>query len=240
MHIVHGAFCTDCQSTDWKIDGFLRTLWYLFHDSPARREDFTTVTGSSVFPLKFSATRWVENEKVAQRPIEIWPNIEWYIAHVLKETKSKHPISASFTTVQKATKDPLLVAKLQVFVHIAKVLKPFLVKYQNGAPMVMFLGEDPQDTCQKLMDKFVKKFILDSADTAYNVAHLDVLDTKNHRSALDTDIGFATEAVLTNLVKKKAVGVCQVFVKSYTQDCGEKSLEYKHVRSLLPESKEDG
>ena len=117
----------------------------------------------------------------------------------------KRSTSASFTTVQKATKDPLLEAKLQVFVYIAKVLKPFLLKYQTDAPIIMFLGEGLQDTCQKPMQKFVKKSILDSADTAYKVAHLDVLDTKNHRSASDTDIGFATKAILTNLAKRKAV-----------------------------------
>ena len=161
---------------------------------------------------------------------------------MLKETQSKHPTSGSFTTVQKATKDPLLVAKLQVFLYIAKVLKPFLLKYQTDAPMMLFLGEDLQDACQKLMQKFVKKSILDSADTVYKVAHLDVLDTKNHRSASDIDIGFATKAVLTNLVKKKAVSdggflnsrwsVSSSF-KSYTQDFGEKSLMYKLVRSLF-------
>ena len=63
LHVAHGAFCTGCQSTDWKIDSFLRALWYLFHDSPARREDFTAVTGSAVFPLKFCATRWVEDKQ---------------------------------------------------------------------------------------------------------------------------------------------------------------------------------
>ena len=88
LYVVHGAFCTGCQSTDWKIDGFVRALWCIFHDSQARREDFTAVTGSTVFPLKFCATRWVEDEKVAQKAIEIWPNIEQYTAHVLKETRA--------------------------------------------------------------------------------------------------------------------------------------------------------
>ena len=115
---------------------------------------------------------------------------------------------------------------------------------------MMFLGEDLQDTCPKLMQKFVKKSILDSANTAYNLAHLDVLDTKNHRSASDVDIGFATKAVLTNLVKKKAVserGVLEFkmehvkfFDKSYTQDFGEKSPEVQTCqKSLFPESQED-
>ena len=37
--------------------------------------------------------------------------------------------SASYSTIQKVTKDVLVPAKLQVFVYISKVLKPFLVKY---------------------------------------------------------------------------------------------------------------
>ena len=51
LHAVHAAFCTGCKATDWKIEGLLRALWYLFHDSPARRDDYTIVTGSTVFPL---------------------------------------------------------------------------------------------------------------------------------------------------------------------------------------------
>ena len=78
--------------------------------------------------------------------------------------------------------------KVAGFVYIAQVLKPFLLKYKTDAPMMMFLGEDLQDTCQMLMQTFVNKSILDSAGTAYKVAHLDVLDTKNHRSASDIDI----------------------------------------------------
>ena len=40
LPIVHGAFCTGCQATEWKIEQIFRALWYLFHDSPARRDDF--------------------------------------------------------------------------------------------------------------------------------------------------------------------------------------------------------
>ena len=104
-----------------------------------------------------------------------------------------------------------------------------------------FLEKTLQDTCQKLMQKFVKKSILDSADTAYKVANLDVLDMKNHRSVSDIDLGFATKTVLTNLVKKKAVserGVleskmeCVRFLSNLTHKILERSpLKYKLVRS---------
>ena len=131
LPVAHAAFCAGCQAIHWKIGGLLRALWYLFHDSPARRDDYTTVTGSSVFPLKFCATRWIEDDRVSERVLEIWPNVEKYIRHVLKEPKSKQPTSASFSTIEKATKDVLVPAKLQIYVYTAKVLKPFLVHCQS-------------------------------------------------------------------------------------------------------------
>ena len=203
LHVVHAAFCAGCQATHWKIDGLLRALWYLFHDSPARRDDYTTVTGSTVFPLKFCSTRWIEDDRVAERALEVWPNVEKYIQHVSKEPKSKQPTSASFSTIEKATKDVLVPAKLQVFVYIAKVLKPFLVKYKTDEPMIMFLAEDLQSMYSKLMHKFVKKSLLDSADTLYKIANLDILDKQNHKVATEIDIGFAAKAILTTLAKAK-------------------------------------
>ena len=107
LHVVHAAICTGCQDRDWKTEGMLRALWYLFHHSPARRDDYTTVTGSTVFPLKFWATWWVEDDRVAERVLGIWSNVEKYI---LKEPKRTQPTSASYSTIQKATKDVLVSA----------------------------------------------------------------------------------------------------------------------------------
>ena len=59
--------------------------------------------------------------------------------------------------------------------------------------------------CGKLIYKFVKKSVLDSADTMYKIANLDVLDKKNHKAAAEIDVGFAAKATITNLVKKKTV-----------------------------------
>ena len=87
--------------------------------------------------------------------------------------------------------------------YISKVLKPFLVKYQTDEPMIMFLAEDLHDMCGKLMHKFVKKSVLDSADTMSKLANLDVLDKKNHKAAAEIDVGFAAKATLANLVKTK-------------------------------------
>ena len=45
----------------WQVSSFLSSLYYLFKDAPARREDFVTISGSSLMPLKFVSHRWLEN-----------------------------------------------------------------------------------------------------------------------------------------------------------------------------------
>ena len=63
--------------------------------------------------------------------MEIWPNVQTYIKEVLKPFKSKQPTSASFVTIDKATKDVLLPAKLQVFRWFKFTLK-FTLKPPTG------------------------------------------------------------------------------------------------------------
>lgn len=58
LHTLHNAFRAGCVATDWDMEGFLSSLFILFHDSPARREDFVTITGSSIFSLKFCKHRY--------------------------------------------------------------------------------------------------------------------------------------------------------------------------------------
>ena len=90
--------------------------------------------------------------------------------------------------------------------YISKVLQLFLVKYQTNEAVIMFLAKDLHDICWKLMHKFVKKSVFDSADKVYKIAKLHVLDKKNHKAAAEIDVGFAAKVTLVNLVKNKAVG----------------------------------
>ena len=107
----------------------------------------------------------------------------------------------------------------------------------------MFLAEDLHDMCWKLMHKFVKKSVLDPADSVYKMANLDLLDKKNHKAAVEIDVGFAAKSTLANLVKNKAV--CERGILVFRMECTKfmphgtsKSLErspmkYKLVRSLF-------
>ena len=52
----------------------LCSLWQIFHDIPARREDFIPIIGSDLFPFWFCQYRWVEDIKVAEQALKIWPH----------------------------------------------------------------------------------------------------------------------------------------------------------------------
>ena len=79
LHIVHNAFRNALEATEWKIAKLLSAAYYLFKDSPARREDFTTVTDSNEFPLKFCSHRWVENVTTLKRMLSMLINLRKYI-----------------------------------------------------------------------------------------------------------------------------------------------------------------
>ena len=57
LHVIHGAFKTGVEATNWNIKKILRSAFYILHDSPARREDYESVTGCSKNPLNFCATK---------------------------------------------------------------------------------------------------------------------------------------------------------------------------------------
>ena len=75
LHIIHGAFKTGAESTQWELKEIRKGCFRTLYDTPARRDDYISVTGSEMFPLFFCATRWVEDKPVADRLIEIWDNI---------------------------------------------------------------------------------------------------------------------------------------------------------------------
>ena len=64
LHIIHGAFQTGATTTWCNIKGTLKAIYKLLFDSPARRADCISVTGSMLFPFSFCATRWEEDKKL--------------------------------------------------------------------------------------------------------------------------------------------------------------------------------
>ena len=57
LHTIHGAFKGGAESTGWNLKQTLHGSYQVLHDSPARRDDYHTLTGSNVYPMHFCATR---------------------------------------------------------------------------------------------------------------------------------------------------------------------------------------
>ena len=110
LHSVHGSLQHGANETGWKVGQLLRAFWQLFHDSPTRRENYVTVTGSNVFPLKFCRHRWVEDLGISERAVLIWPNVK-FTDHYKGLPENKVPNSALFLLVKEQASDSLYVAK---------------------------------------------------------------------------------------------------------------------------------
>ena len=79
LHSIHLAFKTGKNSTDRGVKKIVKAVYQILHASPARRADYIEVTGSEQFPLPFGGTRWIEDQKVSLRAIEIWITYVKYV-----------------------------------------------------------------------------------------------------------------------------------------------------------------
>ena len=125
------------DATGWQVSSFLSSLYYLFKDAPARREDFVTMSGSTLMPLKFVSHRWLENVPVCQRALMLWNNVAEYVK-ATKDGRVNRPKNKSYEVVKECLKDPCFVAKLHFFKCIAEQLQPFLASIKQANPCYHF------------------------------------------------------------------------------------------------------
>ena len=67
LHVIHGVFKTGSESSGWNLHKILKGASTLLHDTPACRDDYFNLTGSSEYPLQFCGTSWVEDKMVAEK-----------------------------------------------------------------------------------------------------------------------------------------------------------------------------
>ena len=195
LHIMHNSFRAGITETEWDVEHTLNCLYWLFKDAPARREDYITVTGSTIFALKFCPHRWVENVPVAERALEIWDNVKRYVSAV-RAGSVPTPKNKSFKVICASADNNLFIIHLHIFLTIAKIVTPFLVMYQTDAPMLPFLRGDLHDLIRGLLTRFIKKCVLDKANTVTKLLGLDPTDQSQHVSSNSVDIGFAAEKIM--------------------------------------------
>ena len=93
LHVIHDAFRTGSEASGWKLKSILKGSHKILHDTPAGREDYTSITGSVKFSCYFCGTRWVEKKRVSDQLISLWENIAlskfWEVLPKKKRPSSK-------------------------------------------------------------------------------------------------------------------------------------------------------
>ena len=237
LHILHGAFKDAFVSTEWNLDDFFKSLYWLFKDCPARREDYTRITGSSSFPPKFCKHRWVENKSVAEAALLIIPDMKKFVQAVEtgKVTKIK---TKSFETVKKHLSDPSLSVKIKCFISISAIIEIFLVSYQTDDPMLPFLADDLAALLRKLLTRIMGNGEVSKLST-YQLSQESELKAGTIESV---DIGFDADRELKSLLRSKKISdraalqikgnirdAVLVLVKKMQKKC---PLKYSLVRNL--------
>ena len=49
LHVIHESFEKGAKESGWNLGNTVHSLSQIFHDTPARREDFIQITGSDLF-----------------------------------------------------------------------------------------------------------------------------------------------------------------------------------------------
>ena len=180
LHVVHGAYRNGVAASGWELENIFSSLYRLFKDMPARCEDYTTSTGSSIFPLKFCAHRWIENKPVVERAMAIRGSLQVYVNKV-KANELKNPGTTSFRVVKDFCEDQLAVAKLTSFLSIAQEVTPFLTRYETDKPMLPFLAEDLFNLIRSLLLRFMKSQVLEGL-TKQQLVRVDPTNEQDHLS----------------------------------------------------------
>ena len=150
----------------------------------------------------FCATRWHEDESVAKRALDLWPNIVKIVGHWEKLCKSSRPNNKSYETLTKYYQDKAFPLKLQYFKDVAGHLKDFLTIMQVDVPMVPFLEETLVDLITPFMKMVVKNDVLDEANTSLKLIKIDLTKAENLLPCELIKLPTATKDLLKSSVLK--------------------------------------
>ena len=246
LHVVHGAFQTGVKATGWNLEKVLKAMWKMFNDSPARRDLYIQLNTSDVFPLMFCQTRWVEDEPVAVRAIQVWQYVVNVIKHFQTLCKSKQPANnKSYDTLVDYHNDVFMKVKFQFFIDIAGMMCSYLKQFQTDNPMMLFVPEILEGVIRRLMNIFIRKAVIDEADTAYSLIKVDLNERENYLPKESVKLPTATKALLLSLnasvtKKLKFKEDCAALVKGIVgklqERCPLKQLFVRSLSSLIPKN----
>ena len=136
----------------------------------------------------------------------MWPNIKKFLSF-FRATPKKAPQTASYATIKEACEDPLTVTKLEFFISVAKQLQP----------MAPFLGQSLKDLLLTLMGHFIKKDVLEQADSYPKLAAIDPCDKKKQVHCKHMEFGFAARRSMKSVTDNKTIS--EFAVLTFKTEC---------------------
>ena len=212
LHTLHGSFKTGIEKSEWKMKYFMKASFNILHDSPVGWDDYESVTKSSKFLLLFCTVRSIEDVAIADRLIEVRPNIKQIRNFQEKLPKSKQPSNKSYDTLKIAVLDELVIAKLGFFSYLAGMFKPFLTVYQTDCSMIPFFYGDLVKLLKNIFSIIIKPDIMNKYETALKLKEIDLYSSANHLAAKKIEIGFVAFTHIQELRRRDEISKTFILV----------------------------
>ena len=147
-----------------------------------------------MFPQKVCLHRWVEDVDVAERALQ----------------------TASYAAIKEACEHPLTVTQLDSSSPWRNNYSHFCSSSRQLAP---FLGQSLKDRLLTLMGRFIKKDVLEQADSYPKLAALDLCDNKNQVHCKHVEFGFAARQSLKAVMDNKTISELAVLAFKLSVCC---------------------
>ena len=169
------SFQCGVKAAEWGVEKVLQGMYKFLNKSPARRGDFVRVSSNEIFPLKFCTSRWVENENVSQKALELWDDYVELIKEYLLQPPSKWPKdNKSVDNLVDAHRNPTIKVKLHLLKDVVSMLNGFLVQLQPDNPMLPFLSDEIDNIMRRLMKFFISQPMRKEAKSTYLLSKVNV------------------------------------------------------------------
>lgn len=182
--ILYEALESNIQEVNWRVVKLIRTIYWL---TCMKRCIFET-RFSEFFPLKFCETRWIEDLLVANRALTVWDIVRETAKFWESLAKSRQPKNKPYHVILDHCKDPLVPARLRLFISFVSFFKKFFVLFQTDNPIIPFTKDKLEKTVKQLVQLVYKKSAMDEIETNVNIIQTPFVNDKEN-SCENIDVG---------------------------------------------------
>ena len=145
----------------------------------------------------------MENKLVAERIIEVWPDLIKLKNFRTSLPKSKKSACKSYENVCDAVQVPFMISKLMFFSFVCGLVEPHLKVFQSDRLMVPFIYSEVKSVIKSLLSLIVKPSIIEKSKTATDLKNINLSSEENLLPIKDAEMVFGVKNELKEGVDKK-------------------------------------